>query len=85
MDHSWGEWDTRCAGSFSDTTGVLVITARPGKQGYRDLLLKQTRVESRSAETAGACGTVEESTHRPQFRIEYDEQHYLLPIEFSPV
>lgn len=85
MDHSWGEWDTRCAGDFSDTTGVLVITARPGKQGYHDLLLKQTRVANRSAEVAGACETVEESTDRAQFRIEYDGQGYLLPIELSPL
>jgi hypothetical protein len=85
MDRSGGEWDTRCAGEFSATRGVLVITERLGKQGYHDLLLKQNRVESRMAEVAGECETVEESTHRVQFRIEYDEQRYLLPIEFSPV
>lgn len=85
IDRSWGEWDTRCAGEFSDTQGLLIITEQRGNEGYRDLLLKQRRVESRSAEVAEACETVEESTHRAQFRLEYDEQHYLLPIEFSPL
>ncbi|MGG5873531.1 hypothetical protein [Pseudomonas peli] len=85
MDSSGGEWDTRCAGEFSDTKGLLIITERPGNKGYRDLLLKQSRVESRVAEVAGECETVEESTRRVQFRIEYDEQRYLLPIELSPV
>ncbi|HZX17091.1 MAG TPA: hypothetical protein VFF22_09550 [Pseudomonas sp.] len=85
IDRSWGEWDTRCAGEFSDTQGLLIITEQRGNEGYRDLLLKQRRVESRSAEVAEACETVDESTHRAQFRIEYDEQHYLLPIEFSPI
>ena len=85
IDRSGGEWDTRCAGEFSDTKGLLIITERPGNKGYHDLLLKQSRVESRVAEVAGECETVEESTRRVQFRIEYDEQRYLLPIEFSPV
>lgn len=65
--------------------GLLIITEQRGNEGYRDLLLKLRRVESRSAEVAEACETVEEITHRAQFRLEYDEQHYLLPIEFSPL
>lgn len=85
MESSGGEWDTRCAGQFTETKGLLVITEHAGNKGYHDLLLKQKRVESRMAEVAGECKSVEESTRRVQFRLEYDELRYLLPIEFSPV
>ncbi|QMV62872.1 hypothetical protein VUJ49_23205 [Pseudomonas berkeleyensis] len=78
----WGEWDAQCAGMFSDSTRVLIVTERVGNNGYRDLLFKQTRVESRKAQVAGECKTVEQSTHRAEFPIEYDEDRYLLPIEF---
>lgn len=84
MESSWGEWDTRCTGEFSKTKGVLIVTERVGNQGYRDLLLKQTRTGSRAAEVEDDCQSVEESAHGQQFRIEYDEQRYLLPIELAP-
>ncbi|WP_339411834.1 hypothetical protein [Pseudomonas sp. EA_35y_Pfl2_R5] len=85
MDRSGGEWDTRCAGEFSDTRGVLVITERLGNKGYHDLLLKQTRTDSRAEMVAQECETVEENLHRQQHRLEYDEQRYLLPIELVPI
>ena len=78
---SWGEWDTSCTGEFSETKGVVIITERIGNQGYRDLRLKDTRVERRMALVDGQCQTIEESTHRYQLPIEYDEERYLLPIE----
>ncbi|MFI8745900.1 hypothetical protein ACIGKL_12155 [Pseudomonas sp. NPDC077186] len=78
---SWGEWDTSCTGAFSETKGVVIITDRVGNQGYRKLLLKDTRVERRMALIDGECRTVEESTHRYQLPIEYGDERYLLPIE----
>jgi hypothetical protein len=80
---SWGEWDTNCTGEFSETKGVVIITERIGNHGYRDLRLKDTRVERRIALVDGQCQTVEESTHRYQLPIEYDEERYLLPIELA--
>lgn len=85
VERSGGERDDACAGSFSHTKGVVVITDKVGREGYRDLLLKQKRVSHGMAEVAGDCKTVEENTHRQQYRLEYDEQRYLLPIELSPV
>lgn len=78
---AWGEWDTNCSGAFSETKGVVIITERAGHGGYRDLLLKNTRVELRMALIDGECRTVEENTHRHQLPIEYGEDRYLLPIE----
>lgn len=78
----WGEWDTHCAGEFSDAKRVLIVTERVGNNGYRDLLFKQTRVERRRAQVTGECKTVEQSTHHAEFPIQYDEDRYLLPIEF---
>ena len=60
---------------------MVIITERIGNQGYRDLRLKDTRVERRMALVDGQCQTIEESTHRYQLPIEYDEERYLLPIE----
>lgn len=85
MRSSWAEWDTRCAGEFSKSTGVLIVTNKKGRNGYYDLLLKQTRVGSRREDVAGMCETVDENTHRQQHRITYGEQRYLLPIELSPI
>lgn len=85
MERGGGEWDTRCAGEFSDAKYVLIVTVQEGRKGYRDLLLKQTRVDSRRAEVDGECEAVEESTHHQQFHIEYGEERYLLPIELVPV
>ncbi|MDP9942625.1 hypothetical protein [Ectopseudomonas alcaliphila] len=79
----WGEWYTNCTGEFSETQGVVIITERVGNMGYRDLWLKNTRVERRMAPVDGECQTVEQSTHRYQLPIEYDEERYLLPIELA--
>jgi hypothetical protein len=76
-----GEWDTNCSGAFSETKGVVIITDRAGHDGYRDLLLKNTRVERRMALIDGECRTVEENFHRYQLPIEYGDDRYLLPIE----
>ena len=78
----WGHWDEKCAGEFNDAKRVLILTERVGNNGYRDLLFKQARVESRHAQVAGECKIVERSTHRAEFPIEYGEDRYLLPIEF---
>lgn len=79
----WGESDTHCAGEFSETKGLVVITERVGNQGYRDLQLKDTRVERRMALVDDQCQSIEESTHRYQLPIEYGEERYLLPIELA--
>lgn len=79
----WGEWDTNCAGTFSETTGVVIITNQVGNQGYRDLRLKDTRVERRMVQGDGECQAVEESTQRYQLPIEYGDDRYLLPIELA--
>lgn len=84
ISDSGGEWDGNCSGEFSDTKRVLIVTERMGNKGYRDLLLKQTRVEHRQSEVAGECETVEERIYRAEFSIQYDEDRYLLPIEFVP-
>lgn len=77
----WSEWDTTCAGDFSETKGVVIITEQPGHDGYRTLLLKLTDTGRGTAEVAGECQTVEQSSQRSQFSIEYGEDRYLLPIE----
>lgn len=79
------EWDTHCAGDFYQTDGVVIVTDQVGNQGYRDLLLKTKGTERRRAKVADECEVVEESIRRNQFRLKYDQERYLLPIELSPV
>ncbi|WP_175252721.1 hypothetical protein [Pseudomonas sp. BMW13] len=85
VQRSGGEWDTHCAGEFSESTGVVIITERVGHVGYRDLQLRMSAIHSRSAEVAGDCQTVERSTQRSRYTIEYGDERYLLPIELSPL
>lgn len=82
---SGAEWDMRCAGEFHENSGVLIVTEQQGKSGYRDLLFKRSIASSRREGVADACKTVEEQKSQQQYRITYDEERYLLPIELVPI
>ena len=76
-----GERDDDCTASFGEAKGVLIVTDNLGHDGYRDLIFKRTRTGRRMVVVDGECQTIEADARRDQFRIEYDEERYLLPIE----
>lgn len=76
-----GERDGDCTASFGEAKGVLIVTDKVGRDGYRDLIFRQTHTGRRMVVADGECQTIEADVRRGQFRIEYDEERYLLPIE----
>lgn len=76
-----GERDDDCTASFGEAKGVLIVTDKVGRDGYRDLLFKRTLTGRRMVAADGECQTIEADARRVQFRIEYAEERYLLPIE----
>lgn len=76
-----GERDDDCTASFGEHKGVLVIRDKVGRDGYRDLTFKRTHTGRRMVVAEGECQIIEDDPRRDQFRIEYGEERYLLPIE----
>jgi hypothetical protein len=76
-----GERDDDCTASFGEAKGVLIVTGKVGRDGYRDLILKRTHTGRRMVVADGECQTLEDDPRRDQFRIEYGDERYLSPIE----
>jgi len=70
-----GEWDTNCAGNFETVRGSLSI-ARSTSNGYADLLLRQTRSESRSTPQGDECLTHERPAKFTSLALRYDGNSY---------
>ncbi|KRG70183.1 hypothetical protein [Pseudoxanthomonas dokdonensis] len=79
MDHSGGEWDGNCAGSFFERHWILEV--RPERQ-HRWADLRVTSRDIESVATTGGNGDCHESESTPQrhtTRLRYDGQHYPIP------
>lgn len=76
-----GERDDDCIASFGEAKGVLIVTGEVGRDGYRDLLFKRTHTGRRMVTVDGECRTLEDEPRSDQFRLEYGDERYLLPIE----
>uniref|UniRef100_A4XZT5 Uncharacterized protein n=1 Tax=Ectopseudomonas mendocina (strain ymp) TaxID=399739 RepID=A4XZT5_ECTM1 len=76
-----GERDDDCIASFGEAKGVLIVTGKVGRDGYRDLLFKRTHTGRRMVTVDGECRTLEDEPRSDQFRLEYGDERYLLPIE----
>ncbi|MBT2321259.1 hypothetical protein J7E62_02650 [Variovorax paradoxus] len=70
-----GEWDTNCAGNFETVRGSLSI-AHSASNGYADLLLRQTRSESRSSAQGDECVTQERPAKFASMTLRYDGSSY---------
>ncbi|WP_395505455.1 PA3715 family protein [Ectopseudomonas hydrolytica] len=76
-----GERDDDCIASFGEAKGVLIVTGKVGRDGYRDLLFKRTHTGRRMVTVDGECQMIEDDPRPDQFRIEYGDERYPLPIE----
>ncbi|MDH0096486.1 hypothetical protein N7333_07835 [Pseudomonas sp. GD04158] len=76
-----GERDDDCIASFGEAKGVLIVTGKVGRDGYRDLLFKRTHTGRRMVTVDAECRTLEDEPRSDQFRLEYGDERYLLPIE----
>lgn len=70
-----GEWDANCAGNFETVRGSLSI-ARSTSDGYADLLLRQTRTETRSSAQGDECVTQERLAKFSSRMLRYDGTAY---------
>ena len=70
-----GEWDTDCAGNFETVRGSLSV-ARSTSNGYADLLLRQTRTQSRSTPQGEECVTQERPAKFTSMMLRYDGTRY---------
>jgi hypothetical protein len=70
-----GEWDANCEGNFETVHGSLSI-ARSTSHGYADLLLRQTRTETRSSAQGEDCVTHERPAKFSSQMLRYDGTVY---------
>ncbi|VTU28445.1 hypothetical protein H6CHR_02989 [Variovorax sp. PBL-H6] len=70
-----GEWDANCAGNFETMRGNLSI-ARSTSNAYADLLLRQTRTETRSSAQGDECVTQERPAKFSSRMLRYDGTAY---------
>jgi hypothetical protein len=70
-----GEWDANCAGNFETLRGGLSI-ADSTSHGYADLLLRETRTETRSSSQGDECVTQERPAKFSSRMLRYDGAAY---------
>jgi hypothetical protein len=73
-----GEWDTRCAGEFSDTQSTVAIDGKRDN-GYAGLLVNSVERSSRSVAKGEDCDEVDGGTDKSNVRLRYDGREYVVP------
>lgn len=80
---SSGEWDGRCAGTFSDITRTLSLSDT-ARHDYADIIVSEKRSESVDSETAGDCRS-KETRHKASYRLSYNGNAYAVPENLKPL
>lgn len=78
MMRNQGEWDTRCAGEFTDTRRTISVDAKRDN-GYAGLLLNTVASTSRSVAKGEDCDEVDGGTEKSSVRLRYDGREYVVP------
>lgn len=78
MTRNQGEWDTRCAGEFTDTRRTISVDAKRDN-GYAGLLLNTVASTSRSVAKGEDCDEVDGGTDKSSVRLRYDGREYAVP------
>lgn len=78
-----GEWDTSCTGSFETVRGTLSV-ARASTGGWADLLLRQTRSDSRSGPLGDECITQQQPQTYKSRVLRFDGSRYRLTKAAAP-
>lgn len=78
VNRSSGQWDTQCAGNYSERAVSLAI-GDTQRKGYRDLIATESHSASRAAVQQGGCveKTVKEGKTRHTLR--FDGKRYRIP------
>lgn len=73
-----GEWDTRCAGEFTDTRRTISVDAKRDN-GYAGLLLNTVARTTRNVPKGEDCDEVDGGTDKSSVRLRYDGRQYVVP------
>ena len=85
VSQSQGEWDTRCAGDFTDISRTLTI-APTHHQGYADIqLAEKTATRKMTQGKDGQCNDQPAPVGRKSYTLVYDGKHYALPKDLRPL
>ena len=78
VDRSNGEWDTNCAGEFTEHAVSLAMSGTLTR-GYRDIVATDAYESSRAAVQHGECEEKTLSKGKTPRTLKFDGQRYLIP------
>ena len=76
--HSSGQWDTSCAGKFTELAVSLAIGTAQTK-GYRDVIATASHSSSRAAVQQGGCEEKTVSQGKTRHTLRFDGTRYRIP------
>ncbi|WP_349969944.1 hypothetical protein [Pseudomonas caspiana] len=82
VSRSNGEWDTRCAGEFSDTQRTISISDQSNK-GLAVLRVEQKVIDTQTRPKGEECERIPAKPVVTRFTLEYDGSQYPVPKELS--
>ena len=85
VDTNGGEWDTNCAGSFSQTKRTLAM-ASAAHNGYADITITEAKSSSTNVvDKAGECQSHDAKPQRTTYRLAHDGKQYVVPKVLAPL
>lgn len=85
VDTNGGEWDTNCAGSFSQTKRTLAM-ASAAHNGYADITITEAKSSSTNVvDKAGECQSHDAKPLRTTYRLAHDGKQYVVPKVLAPL
>ncbi|WP_439892664.1 hypothetical protein ACS7SF_09275 [Ralstonia sp. 25C] len=85
VDSNGGEWDTNCAGTFSQTKRTLGM-ASATHNGYANITVTETTSSSTNVvDKAGECQSRDAKPQRTTYRLAYDGKQYVVPKAMAPL
>ncbi|MCQ2996433.1 hypothetical protein NLO95_20220 [Pseudomonas syringae] len=82
VKRSNGEWDTRCAGEFTETQRTISISDKSNK-GLAALEIEQKVIDTQNRPKGEECERISAKPVITRFTLEYDGSQYPVPKELS--
>lgn len=82
IESASGEWDTNCAGEFSNIKRTLDI-AKTSSHGFADLIVKSVTTGSQDSVKNGECESKDTVGKTVLTTLRYDGQRYVVPKELK--
>ncbi|GFM81355.1 hypothetical protein PSCICN_20470 [Pseudomonas cichorii] len=82
VSRSNGEWDTRCAGEFTETQRTISISDK-GNKGLAALKVEQKVIDTQNRPKGEECERISAEPVITHFTLNYDGSQYPVPKELS--